>query len=146
MSWAAWGAALLPGRALEVSVGTPCFPSTGTVHTRGRVSASVGFSAMGSAGKSGNVQPKLPLCWILMSGLWKQCLVNLQRPPVGCPCAQGCADKAVICPGGLGLGFSSPEGTGAGSPYSSCTLPSAPGIRQGMLCRAGNSDHTMAQK
>lgn len=37
-----------------------------------------------------------------MSGLWKQCFINLQRPAEGCPCAEGCADKAVICSGGLG--------------------------------------------
>lgn len=75
----------------------------------------------------GSILPELPPSWILMSGLWRRCLINLQRPPVGWPRA----DKAVICSGGLGLTFSSPEGTGAGSPYSSCTLPSAPGIGQG---------------
>lgn len=104
MSWAAPDAATAGRKGSGNQSGHSLFSQSW--HSSYKVQV-LGLSEFQGCGKSGNIQPRLPLWWILLSGLWKQCLVNLQRPPVGCPCA----DKAVICSGGLGLSFSSPEGT-----------------------------------
>lgn len=99
VSWGCLGAGTAGRKASGNQSGHSLCSWTGTVHPRLRLFlASVSFGAEGCRGSEmGNIQPKLPLCWILMSGLWKPCLINLQRPPVRWPCT----DKAVICPGGL---------------------------------------------